>query len=415
VRIAFLVDGFPAISETFILDQVTWLAERGCSVDIYARHLNEGRVAHLDVVSHSMMDRTFRLSPPPARSQVERFARAVREIGFALSKRPVTVARVVGLGCFGAGAPSLRRFYQILPFLTPRQYDVVHCHFGPNGILGAELRELGLLRSPLVTQFHGYDISSYVREQGEQVYRRLFASGQAFLCVSNRIRERAIQLGCDPHRARVHHTGVKVRNIPFVLRELRSDGPIQVLTVARLVEKKGVEFGLRAVAQLIGEYPKIRYAIVGEGPLRKELAILARDLHIESHVSFVGAQTRDKVATLMRESDVLLAPSTSARNGDEEGIPVVLMEALAFGLPVVSTAHAGIPELIAPGFSGLLAPERDPGALAANVRFLIDHPDKCRSMAFAGRRTVERRFDGDKLNEELFSMYQELAAASQRK
>lgn len=112
---------------------------------------------------------------------------------------------------------------------------------------------------------------------------------------------------------------------------------------------------------------------------------------------------------LMRSAHILLAPSVAAANGDEEGIPVVLMEALALGLPVVSTTHAGIPELVAHGVTGLLAPERDPEALADHVRFLLTHPYECRSMALAGRRTVENDFDIDKLNAQLFAQYEEIS------
>jgi colanic acid/amylovoran biosynthesis glycosyltransferase len=332
----------------------------------------------------------------------------------AIRKRPAVVLRLLGRSCFGGGGPSLKQFYQFLPFLTHRPYDVIHCHFGPNGILAAELRELELVRSPFLTQFHGYDVTQYVREQGEHVYRNLFARGDVFLCVSNRIRQRAIQLGCDRRKARVHHTGVKIRSIPFALRELSADGSVRVLTVARLIEKKGVEFGLRAIAQLVQAFPKLTYTIAGEGPLRTELTTFARELFIENHVHFVGAQTREAVARLMRDSDVLLAPSITAHDGDEEGIPVVLMEALASGLPVVSTVHAGIPELVSHGNSGLLAPERDPETLAAHVRFLITHSNERRSMATAGRRAVEENFDIDKLNLQLLSIYQELAAKAAR-
>jgi colanic acid/amylovoran biosynthesis glycosyltransferase len=180
-----------------------------------------------------------------------------------------------------------------------------------------------------------------------------------------------------------------------------------LLTVGRLVEKKGIEFGLRAVARLIQEYPKLDYTIIGEGPERDSLTTLVRELGIGNHVNFVGAKTRETVAAMMRNAHILLAPSVSARSGDEEGIPLVLMEALASGLPVVSTAHAGIPELVTHGVSGLLAPERDPEALAEHVKFLITHEGERRSMAVAGRRAVENGFDVDKLNAQLLAQYEE--------
>jgi colanic acid/amylovoran biosynthesis glycosyltransferase len=296
-----------------------------------------------------------------------------------------------------------------LPFLARAPYDVIHCHFGPNGMLGIELRDLGVTRAPIVTQFHGYDISSYVRGKGENVYRHLFAKGDLFLCVSERIRARIVALGCDERKTRIQHTGVKTKNIPFALRAPEASGAIRLLTVGRLVEKKGIEFGLRAVARLIHDYPQLDYTIVGDGPERDALTTLSHELGLGNHARLVGAKTRETVARLMEGAHILLAPSISARNGDEEGIPVVLMEALASGLPVVSTDHAGIPELVSHGASGLLAPERDPEALADHVKLLITHPSACREMALAGRQTVETQFDVDALNAQLFAQYKEIS------
>jgi colanic acid/amylovoran biosynthesis glycosyltransferase len=411
VRIAFLVNEFPVISETFILDQVTWLLDRGCEVDIYAQRMLAQNAAHPEVAAYSLMDRAFQLLPPLAPSKLVYLARAVRDVALALPKNPGAVARAFSPTWFGTEAFHLTPFYRVLPFLGRPAYDVVHCHFGPNGLLGIQLRDLGVVRAPILTQFWGYDVSSYVRSKGEGVYQRLFAKGDLFLGCSERMRARIVELGCDAHKTGVQYAGVAARNIPFVLRNPGEGETIRLLTVGRLVEKKGIEFGLRAVARLIDEYPKVAYTIVGAGPEYDALTALSRELGIGSHVNFVGAKTRETVAALMRDAHILLAPSVTAASGDEEGIPVVLMEALALGLPVVSTTNAGIPELVSHRVSGMLAPERDPAALADHVSFLLTHPDERRSMAQAGRRTIETDFDIDKLNAQLFEQYEKISRA----
>ena len=208
MRIAFIINGFPTISETFILDQITWLIERKCEVDIYAQQLNTQGLVHPEVSSHRLIERAFQLSRSARLSRPEHYAHAVGEIIFALGNRPGIVLRVLATSWLSRGRPSLGRFYQILPFLAHRHYDLIHCHFGPNGILATELKRLGLVRAPVITQFHGYDITSHIHEHGQDVYRDLFARGDMFLCVSNQIKERAIQLGCERNKARVHHTGV---------------------------------------------------------------------------------------------------------------------------------------------------------------------------------------------------------------
>lgn len=290
VRIAFLVNEFPVISETFILDQITWLIERGCEVDIYAQRLLDQSVAHPEIAAHSLMDRAFQLLPPLAPSGPMRIARALKDIAIALPKNPRVVTRALSPRRFGTDALQFGRFYRVLPFLARLPYDVVHCHFGPNGMLGVELRDLGAVRAPILTQFHGYDATSYVRSKGESVYRDLFLKGDLFLCVSERIRAHIVELGCDQRKTRIQHTGVKVKNIAFASRDLAMDKSIRLLTVARLVEKKGVEFGLRAVAQLIRQYPKLNYTVVGDGPERDAVTTLTRELGIGSHVNLLGAK-----------------------------------------------------------------------------------------------------------------------------
>ena len=410
MRIAFIVNEFPAISETFILDQLSWLIGQGCEVDVFAHRLMRNAESHPDVSELSLMDRAYSLSGPVASGRVVRIVRGLLDVTSAFVRFPGAVSGALGRAWSRQAPLRLDSIYQILPFASRRPYDLVHCHFGPNGISAVELKDIGAIKCPVVTQFHGYDVSSYVRDNGESVYRKLFQEGDLFLCVSECIRTRVLAWGCDEHKARVHHTGVKVTQIPFAPRANCPDQAPRLLSVSRLVEKKGLEYGVQAAARLVQDYPQLEYTIVGDGPERQALTRMAQELGIDGNVRFVGAKTRDEVAAMMAQAHILLAPSVQAHSGDEEGIPVVLMEALASGLPVVSTTHAGIPELIFSGVSGLLAPERDPVALANHVQRLLTHPVERSKMIDEGRRAVERNFDSNLLNAKLLEYYRELLA-----
>jgi colanic acid/amylovoran biosynthesis glycosyltransferase len=408
VRIAFIVNEFPVISETFILDQIAGLIAHGCEVDVYAQRLLPHAESQPEVRTLSLLDRAFSLTRPLARRRAVRIAQAARYVGGAWLKAPGPVKGALSRIWSAPGSSRVESIYRVVPFACRGPYDIVHCHFGPNGILAVALRDMGAFKCPIVTQFHGFDVSSYVQEHGENVYRDLFKKGELFLCVSERIRSLILGWGCDARKARVHHTGVKVSQIPFVQREPFSDGVRRLLSVSRLVEKKGLDFGLRAVARLVLEFPQLQYTVVGDGPERDALTTLAHELGIDSNVRFVGAKTRAEVSAIMADAHVMLTPSIRARSGDEEGIPVVLMEALASGLPVVSTTHAGIPELIVDGVTGLLAPERDSDALAKQVERMLTAPAERLAMIDEGRRSVERAFDSDLLNTQLLGRYQEL-------
>ncbi len=298
---------------------------------------------------------------------------------------------------YGRDATSLRLFFWAVRLAGEAPFDIIHCHFGPVGQLAAKLRDAGVLAGRLVTVFHGVDVSAYVRGDPDY-YRFLFARGELFLPISQAWSRKLAELGCDPGRIRVHRMGVDVGRYPFRIRHYQADRPLRVLTVGRMVEKKGIEYALRAVAELTHQGIPVEYDVVGDGPLRGRLEGLAGALGVASSVIFHGWQDQAKVAALMNDGDVLLAPSVTSADGDQEGIPVTLMEAMAAGMLVVSTHHSGIPELVEHDRSGLLVPERDVGALARALMHLTRNPDAWPSMSQAARRRVIADFEVGRLN-----------------
>jgi colanic acid/amylovoran biosynthesis glycosyltransferase len=256
--------------------------------------------------------------------------------------------------------------------------------------------------------FHGVDMSACL-EHGDGLYRHLFERGDLFLPISEHWRQRLIEMGSDPTRTRVHRMGVDLTRFPFQDRARISAGrPVEILTVGRLVEKKGIEHGLRAVARLASHGMPLRYSIVGDGPLRAGLEELARALGIAEQVVFLGWQHQDRVVEILRASDILLAPSVTDSEGDQEGIPVTLMEAMASGVLVVSTRHSGIPELVSSGMTGLLAEERDVDGLAGALGRLWSDPGLGERMAVAARAKVVAAFDVGALNKRLEAEYRML-------
>jgi colanic acid/amylovoran biosynthesis glycosyltransferase len=171
-----------------------------------------------------------------------------------------------------------------------------------------------------------------------------------------------------------------------------------------------VQYGIQAVAKVLKKYPNIEYKIVGDGRLKKTLHGLIADLKVCDNVKLLGWQRQEEVVELLREADILLAPSVTSQSGDSEGIPGAIVEALACGLPVLSTRHSGIPEVIQDGESGLLVPERDTDALTAKLEYLIEHSELWPEMGRKGRAYVEEHYDIDKLNDRLVEIYQRLLA-----
>jgi colanic acid/amylovoran/stewartan biosynthesis glycosyltransferase WcaL/AmsK/CpsK len=144
--------------------------------------------------------------------------------------------------------------------------------------------------------------------------------------------------------------------------------------------------------------------VIGDGPLRASLEALAGQLGITACVTFHGQLAREQVEAVRRRAQIVLVPSVTAADGDEEGIPVVIMEAMAAGVPVIATRHAGIPELVVDGESGLLVPERDGPALAAALGRLLHSPDLCARLAHAARARVALQHDRGRQNDALLHL-----------
>ena len=285
---------------------------------------------------------------------------------------------------------------------------MIHCHFGPNGLRGTVLRNMGVLHGKLVTTFHGFDVNSWPQEHGRAVYQALFETGDCYTVNSRFTASRAVALGCPEPKIVRLPVGVDTRK--FVPRQTpRPPGePIRILTVGNLVPHKGIDYAIRAMAKVRAEFPNIRYHIVGDGPLRAKLAELARELNLENVVRFLGPRAQDELPGIYADADLFVLASVVGEDGAEEGQGLVFAEAQATGLPVTGTRIGGIPEAVLDGESGFLVPQRDVDALAEKILYLIRHPHLWPEMGRAGRRFVEKHYDSLKLNDRLVEIYQQL-------
>lgn len=423
MRIAFIVNNFPCLSQTFILNQITGLIDQGHEVDIYANDPDNGSKVHPDVEKYSLLEKTYYFDIPSVR--IFRIVKSIRLLFSNRRRHPDVFKSSLNSFVFRENVVSSQWMipYWAIPILErqleKQPYDVIHCHFGPCGLKGAQLKLLGLFKGKLITTFHGYDLTAFLQSRSKKlsgkrfdpknVYHKLFEAGDEFLPISEHWKQRLIQLGCDQSKIHVHHMGIDIGTFTFAPRYLSSGESIKIITIARLVEKKGVEYGIRAIAKLIAmdqsiNHP-VEYNIVGDGPLKEELERLINDLNVSQYVRLLGWKQQREIVELLDLSHLILVPSVTSKSGDQEGIPVVLMEAMAMGLPVVSTQHSGIPELVEDGVSGYLVPERDTDALADRLYHLVKHSDLWPQMGKSGRICVESNYNIDTLNEELVDIY----------
>jgi colanic acid/amylovoran biosynthesis glycosyltransferase len=240
------------------------------------------------------------------------------------------------------------------------------------------------------------------------IYDHLFAESDLIQPISKRWEKKLVDLGCSRTKIALHRMGIDLGKVRLPASRFAEDGCVKILSVARLIEKKGLEFGVQAISTVVKHYPNVKYLIVGDGPLKKDLLDLIDHLQLSQHVKLMGWMNQDETFKIMQLSDIFLAPSVTDQTGDQEGIPVVIMEAMAHGLPVVSTYHSGIPELVIDTKTGFLVSERDSDELAKKIEFLISNPDILEKFGTEGQRTVETDYNIQMLNDNLVKSFHEL-------
>ena len=286
---------------------------------------------------------------------------------------------------------------------------LVHAHFEWGGKDALPLARA--LRVPLIVTCHGKDVTERAEDKsgwlGRRLHagrrRRLLSEGTLFLAVSDFIRRRMLARGYPPERTRVHYIGVDTGKFaPPAGAKPRE--PL-VVFIGRLIEKKGCEYLIRAMAEAAPALGETELVIIGDGPLRPSLEALAKD-KLRRH-RFLGKQSPEQIRDWLGRARLFSMPSVEATSGDSEGFGIVFIEAQSMGVPVVSFRHGGIPEAVAHGVTGLLSDERDWRGLAANLATLCQDEARWQQMSAAARRRVVEMFDLSRQTRTLETLYEE--------
>ncbi len=286
---------------------------------------------------------------------------------------------------------------------------VVHAHFGGDGWLIS--RAAARLGVPLVITLHGLDVTRQARAAGlrgarhRRNLRAAFDRATLVIAVSEFIRGKALELGADPAKVRVHHTGVAIGPPPVAVPAIWD-----IIFVGRFVEKKGLDDLVEAVGLIRGVRPRI--LLIGAGPLEEPIRRRAAELDLDA--TFLGAQDPAVVTRCMAESKVFVSPSKTAPNGDTEGLPTTVLEAGSLGLPTVSTYHSGIPEAVVHGETGLLCAEGDRAALARHIEQLLTDDALRIRLGRQARRHTEAHFDLHRQTRLLEELYETAAGPDRR-
>ncbi len=286
-------------------------------------------------------------------------------------------------------------------------FDIILCQLGGLGKIFAEVKKSKKINSKLVTFFRGADLCKvYAKESNE--YDELFCDGDLFLPVCHAFVEKLRALGANKDKIKVCFTGIDSDKFAYSKRFYASGGIICVVTVCRLIEKKGLKVAISAMANIIKEFSNVRYAIVGSGELRTDLKRLIKKLGVQNKIKLIGSRSQKGVINILSKAHIFIHPSVTAKDGDGEGIPRALKEAMSCGMPVIATLHNGIPEVVDEGISGFLVPEYDVVSLENRLRYLILNPHVWNKMGKAGRKKIKKMHDMKVVNRYLEKILQQL-------
>ncbi len=311
--------------------------------------------------------------------------------------------------------PELFRSY----WSALRNLALIHAHHAPNGVYAMSLAER--LNIPLVVTVHGYDITlnrQAVWRTGKLLYYQLIfheealkQKAQVFIAVSNFIREKLIARGYPQEKIIQHYIGVDTTKF-CPSSQLAKER--YILCVGRHTEKKGIDTLLRAFARIATKHPDVYLFQVGQGSLTPQLQALTKQLGIENRVRFLGSQSHETVLQLMQTAEIFALPSQVAKSGECEGLPIVILEASACGIPVVSTYHSGIPEAVINSETGFLVAEKDDLALAEKLDILLGDLTLGKQMGQQGRELMQKKFDLRQQTSKLETIYDSLVEGERK-
>lgn len=382
-RIAYLLGSFPCLSETFILHEILELEHQGLTLHLFSfSEPSEGKMH--EAVRNVQSPVTY----VSRHSMLVIMATTVRR----LLKAPRRFLRTCIVMLTHYRRRSTLRLLLYAAFLTDQLeregITHLHAHYATEPASVAQSVNL-LIGTSYSFTAHAHDI--YHSSKAELAYKMQMAR---FVVTCTAYNQRYLASLVDryvgEHIHCIYH-GLNLRafpsnaSVPLV--------PPLILSVGRLIEKKGLSYLLRACRLLAEQGYDFTCRIVGDGPLRQVLEREICELALNDRVELWGAETHERVVEMYQHATIVTLPCIIGKNGDRDGIPNVLVEALFMGVPVVSTPVSGIPELITPEINGLLVPPHDSTALATALARLLDDAQLSCCLAAAGRQTVLERFD----------------------
>ena len=410
--IAFVVNNFPSLSETFILNQVIDLIERGHDVKIYSFNSKKSNAVHNAVERYKLIEKTtYFQGAPKSRIKklrwflsftVKNFKVLTEELNFKIFN-PKVLGRTIQRHALSLSFES---------FLKAANFDIVHSHFGQRGAFIANLFERSRFRNfKFIVTFHGYDVNPSKIDRYKIEYKNLFLQADAVTVNTKYLESILLKVCPNPKKLIVLPVGLRTDHYRKSL--ILTDKPIlfNIIYCGRFIELKAPDLAVRIVNILVHErgFKSIKMTMIGHGELRGKVENLINNFKLQEHVKLLGALSQERVVEEMNNAHIFLLPGVFERKtGRAETQGLVIQEAQAMELPVIVSDVGGMKYGLLDGVSGFILREGDLVSFADKIEWLIKNEELRAKMGRAGRYFVVNNFDTKILGDKLLEIYSEL-------
>ena len=312
---------------------------------------------------------------------------------YCFLRTPVNTIRSFSVKKYSSAAINFKNLF-FLKYFHRKYFDIIHCHFGQNGLIGAFLKDCGCCKKLIIT-FHGTDITSIPNKYGKNMYNYMFSKADHITSGSFFIKDKIIK-----------HGGKTVSVIPMGINStplITSKNRNTFLSVGRLVEVKGLTYAISAFKTISDVFPKINYNIIGNGPLYDPLLLQIRQSSLENRVFLLGEKSDSELETYFQDAIALIFPSIRTADGSEEGQGLVIQEAGIRGIPVIGTNTGGIPEGIKDGISGWIIPEKDSFGISEKMKYFLSNTEQMEKFGIEAHSFALEKYNNEKIVSGLLS------------
>lgn len=407
MKIAFVLNSFPVVSETFIVNQICSLIDYGFEVTIFSFKKNENEVVHDSILKYKLLNKVYYWEKEPK----SKLSRIKFVVSFLIrNKEAYTFPKVFKLLNplkYGVKALSLHTFFKCQWFLKDNEFDVIHCHFAQTGMFVSQLKRDGFLTNEkLVTSFHGCDINPGKIEVYKKNYQILFKYIDLFTYNSTYSLNILKKITDVNEKFKLLPVGLDTKMFSAENRIKSNSDKIKILFCGRLVKFKAPNIAIEIVRNLLEKEYNVHLTIIGKGELEQQIITQIKEFNIESNVTLLGAVTQEKIISIMSDSDLFLLPGIEEEEtGRAENQGLVIQEAQSMQLPVIVSNAGGMMYGLVDNKTGFVIQQKNILAFVSKIEELIINPELRKNMGIEGRNFVVKNYDSKVLCSNLVNYY----------